>query len=372
MNKTIIGIIVAVIVIGGGFWYVKSTRAPQSTEPIKIGIVAPLSGAQANYGTGVKEGIDLALKEWGDKKIKGRSVVFIYEDSRSEVASAVSAAQKLISIDKVSAIVAGGASQEAVALIPVVTQAQVPMVAAVSQAPELSPAGPYVFRMLPEIASLAERIATYARAHNYKRAAVITAAYNQAAVAAAQKFSSDFQTKGGTMVSDERFEKGLNDFRSDLNKIKQTNPDVIFLNALTAEAGIILKQQRELGIVIPVISQGAVEDKKVVEVSGPAAEGLVFATFNPVAPDAFVSKVQAAYGFEPRRWNSEGYETALFVLKGLGEAKTFDALGVQKGFAQVRELDGVASKLQFDAEGNISRPALLKKIQNGEFVLVEE
>jgi branched-chain amino acid transport system substrate-binding protein len=105
MNKTskiIIGIIVAIIVIGG-IWYGTSRKptAPTANEPIKIGFIVPLTGWGAYWGVPVKNGAELAAKELNSQ---GYNVVLKFEDTESDVKKAASAAEKLISIDKVDAL----------------------------------------------------------------------------------------------------------------------------------------------------------------------------------------------------------------------------------------------------------------------------
>jgi len=368
-TKWIVGVIVVVAIVAIGYFVSKGPSGPVSTEPIKIGFIGPLTGDQAIYGSGVREGFDLALSEFLNLKFKGKPIQIIYEDTGGDVKNAVSAFQKLTEIDKVSAIIQAGASQEAVALIKVAQDKRVPMYAVISQAPELTEAGDFVFRGMPEILLLANKIAEATFGRGFKKAAILTATYNQATLAARDAFKKDFIELGGSIVDEEGFQKGVNDFRTQLSRIKAANPDVIFLNALTSEAAFILKQKAELGMNQQFVSQGAVEDKKIIEVAKAGSDGVIFATFNAVPPQDFVDKVKVKYGFESRRWNIEGYEAALFLVEALKKAQTFGALGVRNAFAQVKELDGVAGKLLFDDNGNITRSVHIKIIKNGNFEL---
>lgn len=366
--KPILSLVVIVAVVLVGYW----ALAPKKIETVKIGVIAPLTGNQATYGEGVKEGIDLAFAELKNQQFKGKSVHLVFEDTNGEVKNALSAAEKLISVDGVAAIISGGPSQEAVALAPLAEKYKMPIYMAISQAPELSDAGDFVFRGMPNIDLLGSKIAGVAYARGFKKAAMITANYNQATKAAAVAFRGEFISRGGTVVAEEEFGPNTSDFRSLLSRIHLKKPDVIFVNGLTADDGLIIKQVRELGITAALASQGSVEDKKVIETAGSGAEGLIFASFNAPVPDAFAEKIKAAYGKDPRRWNSEGYEALTFVFAGLAEAKTFDSQGLRDGFTGVHELEGVTSKLIYDEKGNVSRSVYVKKIENGKFVLLNE
>jgi len=362
--KIVVAIVVLVLVVWGFSAYKKQ---PQATgEPIKIGVIGPFTGSQANYGEGVKEGIELAFSEFENSTINGSKIQLIYEDTAGEVKNAISAAQKLIDIDKVGALVSAGASQEAVALIPVAEQSKVSLIASVSQAPELSDAGDFIFRMMPNIDGLAVKAADLALEKG-KRAATITANYNQATLSAEKAFVDEFTKNGGTVVAQEQFQKGTGDFRTNLSNINIKSVDVVFLNGLTIDASLILKQKQEMKFSWAVVGQGAVEDQKVIETAPKGSEGVVFATYNAVPPQKFVDAIKKKYGTEPKRWNIEGYETFKFLVAGLQKAKTFDPPGIQTGLAQVRQISGVTGLLYFDEKGNISRPVFVKIIKDGKF-----
>ncbi len=368
IGRSVLWIVVIAVVILGGFAFSRNT----AQEAIKIGVIAPLTGNQASYGEGIKEGIDLAFQEWQGKPIQGRSLELIYEDTRGEVKNVLSAAEKLISVDKVVAVISGGPSQEAVALVPLAEQYKIPMYMAVSQAPELTDAGDFVFRGMPGQDLLGARIAEVAYAKGFRKASMLSANYNQATKASAEAFRKEFESRGGAVALVEEFGPNTTDFRTVLGHIGLKKPDVLFVNGLTTDDGLIMKQARELGIKAVFVSQGGVEDKKVIETAGGATEGVLFASFNASAPDAFAEKVKAKYGKDARRWNSEGFEALQFVFAGLGQAKTLDPVGVREGLANVRELDGVSAKLLYDEKGNVTRPVFVKKIENGQFVLLAE
>ncbi len=119
MNKTIkiiIGVIIAVIVIGE-IWYGVS-RKPAEKGPIKIGFISALTGGAAAYGETEKNVVELALKEINDSGELNRKLEAVYEDGKCDGKEAVTAAQKLINIDKVKIILGGGCSSETLGAAP--------------------------------------------------------------------------------------------------------------------------------------------------------------------------------------------------------------------------------------------------------------
>ncbi len=367
-NKNIIIAIVVVVVILFAAYIV--FRQSQQTS-LKIGVVGPLTGNQASYGIGAKEGIDLAFNEVGSVAVQGRKIELVYEDTAGEVKNAVSAVQKLINVDGVVALVSIGPSQEAVALAPVAENSKTPLYTVVSQAPDLTDAGDYVFRGMPEISGLGSRIAEVSFGTGLRRAGIIVASYNQATVDAVKAFKDKFETLGGKVVATETYGKDTAGFKTYLEKVSVKKPDVIFLSSLTNDVAIILKQKQELGTKHLFVSLGGAEDQKVVDVARDGSEGLIFTTFNGFAPESFATLIENATGGKLKRWNVEGYEALRFLAQALGRAKVLDRSSVRDAMASIKEFNGVTQVIKFDEKGNASREVYVKVIRNGQFVRSE-
>jgi branched-chain amino acid transport system substrate-binding protein len=135
--QTIIAVFATLVICGCN----KQPPAPTS-ETVAIGVVAPLTGDGATYGQSMKRGFDLAL---------GGNPAFhlIYEDTQMNPIQAVSALNKLISVDKVQIVLGEAASSITLALAPVANSHQVILFSSISTADKLRDAGPYFFRNVP-------------------------------------------------------------------------------------------------------------------------------------------------------------------------------------------------------------------------------
>ena len=120
-TKTIVWLIVIIVVIAGIWWGV--SRKPAEEKVVKIGIIAPLSGPASTWGEQLRKGIELALDELNLDERKLLRI--IYEDSEADPKKAVSAVQKLISVDKVQAIIGPLSSNEVLSVAPIVEKAKV-------------------------------------------------------------------------------------------------------------------------------------------------------------------------------------------------------------------------------------------------------
>jgi branched-chain amino acid transport system substrate-binding protein len=364
MKKTFYFLALTVVLLT--FLWIVLTKGT-STE-LKIGVVLPLSGAQAVYGEGVKMGLDFGLHNLKNDFPAGvrNNISYIYEDSRSDVVAAVSATKKLIDIDKVSLIISGGLSQEAVAIAPVVEKAQVPFISIVSQAPELNNAGDYVFRTMSDMDRSAISLADLVN-KKYHKIAVLTANYNQAPLSAKTAFIGNISSSS-KIVFNEDFTKGTTDFKTQLEKIRVAKADVVFINGTVSDAIIFLKQKSDFHIPGDVVSQSSVEDQKLISEVNSAAQGIVFATYNGYPVESFTKEIQSYFGKAAERWNLEAYETVQYIVAGLKQTLRYDREGIKDGLAKVRELDTVAGKFTFDDKGNIQRSVFIKTIKGHEFI----
>lgn len=275
--KKIIGVIVLVIIVI--LIIVLSGGSKGDTGPIKIGFIGPLTGDAATFGEPISNAIKLAEKEINDAGgVNGRPLQVVFEDGKCDGATAVSAAQKLINIDKVRFIIDGVCSGEVLATAPVVEAAKVLILSPGATSPKISGIGKYVFRNAPSDAGRGTAIADYA-AKYYKKPAIISEQTDYAD-GLTKTFTSELKVKNMEIVANELYKSETTDFRSVLLKIKQAQPDILFLNAQTPANLVRLSQQaRAIGITAQFIAS-EFNDPTVVE-AGSSTEGLIIS----VAPN---------------------------------------------------------------------------------------
>jgi branched-chain amino acid transport system substrate-binding protein len=275
-TKIILWLVVAIIVIVG-IWYGVSRKptAPTTKEPIKIGFIGPLSGDASSYGIPIKNAISLAVEEINNTGgINGRKIEIVYEDGKCTGKDAVSAAQKLINIDKVKIIIGTVCSGELLAIAPITEPAKVLLLSPSASSPDITHAGDFIFRNNPSDADGGKALAKLVR-EKYTKAAIISENTDYAQ-ALARVFVEHFRSLGGEVVAQENFDPGTKDFRSILTKIKASNPQALVVNPQTEIAGgLIVKQAREIGITIPLYGTVVLAGTKAIETAGEYAEGML-------------------------------------------------------------------------------------------------
>ena len=149
-KKTIIGTIVVLVVLVLGGIIVWRTFAPGQPKEIRIGVLTPLTGGEANYGRSTKRGVDLAIEELNNR-MKEKGIVFsaVYEDDQMSPKVATSAIQKLISVDKVPVIIGPFGSSVVLAVAPIAERNKTVIISASATADAIADAGDYIFRVVP-------------------------------------------------------------------------------------------------------------------------------------------------------------------------------------------------------------------------------
>lgn len=370
--KIIIGIIIALIVIAV-IWHF-ANRKPIEGSAIRIGFAGPLSGDAATYGEPMKNAAALAVEQINASGgINGRPLEVVYEDTRCNGKDALNAIQKLVNIDQIRIITGFACAADLLVAAPVTEQNKVLVLAPGASGPDLTNVGKYIFKNNPSYSGSAKSIAE-SILKNHKNIALIS---EQSVYASGieKVFAKEFVDLGANIVSQVEFQSGTRDFRSMLLKIKESNPDAIFLNPQTEiSGGTILKQAREIGIQAQFFSHGTLEGEKTREIAGSAAENLIiFATpeldkQNKKASD-FLLQYKKEFG-EPvfELYLGTSYDAIYLIADavakfGLDTDKIRDYLSALKGY------DGVVGRYSFDKNGDMVGINFdEKQIKNGALV----
>lgn len=225
-----------------------SGNALIKNAPIKIGFVGPLTGEAANYGTDDLNGALLAVEELNAAGgINGRPLQVIPEDDKCSGKDATTAVSKLLEVDQVKVVLGSSCSGATLSMAPITEKAKALLMTSISTNAKIRYAGDFVFRNGPNDASTGAMLAEIA-SKNWKRVALISE-NTEYAQGIREVFVNRAKELGLEVVADERAEPSNQDFKTQLTKIKGTNPEALFINPQSdPTVGLILKQARELGL----------------------------------------------------------------------------------------------------------------------------
>ncbi|MCL5010790.1 MAG: penicillin-binding protein activator [Patescibacteria group bacterium] len=372
MDKTakIVFIVIAIVLIATGFWYeagYNKNRQVVQKELIKIGAILPLTGEGASYGESFKRGIELGVSEI--EKKYGKKITVVYEDSRMVPADAATAAQKLISSDKVKAILIGS-SRETLAVAPIAEQNKTLLMTAGS-APEITQIGDYVFRTCPSDFYQGNDLADLAIKKGYNKPAILFMGDNYGK-GISDVFTKRIQEKGGTIAAMENFTaQGTGDFKAPLTKIKEARPNVILIIADINQYPLILKQMNELNINLPILASECLKAQEVLINAGSLAEGVLFTYYTEPKTkeyEIFNSLYKEWFGAESGPFAAEFFDNTELLLSALIESRS-DVEKAKFWLYAVKDWKGATGTTNFDANGDVTdKSYTIYTVKNGQFV----
>lgn len=343
-------------------------------EPIKIGLITPLTGEVASIGADVLHGAQMMLEEINSAGgINGREVKLIAEDGRCAGADAAAAAQKLINVDRVVAIHGAGCSSESLAATPIAEAAGVVIVSPSSSSPDLTHAGEFFFRTYPSDDLKTTAMTQYFKEEELKKVAMISENTDFC-----EAFRASLKRKFGeeNFVFDEVVEPNTKDFRTLLARLQEFDFDVFFLNAQTPVVGsAMLQQSREFGMEQLAIGSDVMDGKVVIELTQEAAEGFQVINVPTVADESeFGQKFIAKYGLPQSNmaWGAYGYDTLGVIAEAIAAAGT-EGAAIRDHLNNLEVYNAVVGDISFDENGDVvGIPYALREVQNGEFVKLKD
>ncbi|MBI4799373.1 MAG: ABC transporter substrate-binding protein [Desulfarculus sp.] len=345
-----------------------------AAEPIRIGLVLPLTGGSAAYGEMCLMGIRLAQAQ--KAQALGRPVELVLLDNKSDKVESSNAANRLIQRDKVVAILGPLSSSEALAAAPVAEAAGVPLVAAWATNPLVTQGRAYIFRTCFIDPFQGGVAANFAFNHlKAKTAAVLFDVARDYSVGLANFFKKSFASLGGQVAITAQYSEGDQDFSAQLLAIKAKNPDVIYLPGYLPEEPLLVRQARELGITAPFLSGDAAQSDELIKIGGPAVEGLYFTTHfdeggaTTAQGRMYAQAYRQAHGKAPDALGALGFDAYLLLLDALERAGSTEAPGLAKALDTTRGFAGVCGLTDIVGHDAV-KPAVILQVKEGKFVFV--
>lgn len=358
--------------LGGGC--AKKSAPPQGPEPILLGVVGALTGSEASFGRFTRDGVALAVEEANlDGGVLGRPVQLRVYDSQSRPEEAAAAAQRLVTTDRVVAILGEAASSSSLAMAPIAQRAQVVMVSPSSTNPAVTQAGEFIFRACFLDDAQGAAMARYARQTlKLNRVAIVTDLKSAYSTGLTQVFATRFTALGGEVVAHQSYAQGDTDFRAQLTALKRSAAEAIYLPGYYQDVAAIAEQAKELGLRVQFLGADGWSARRLLELAPEALEGAVFtdsyAADDPApASKAFIERFTARFGQAPNVNAALGYDAARLVIDAIARAGTVKSSAVRDELARTRDFPGAAGALSFDAHRNPIKAVVLVSVTHTEF-----
>jgi branched-chain amino acid transport system substrate-binding protein len=362
----------------------KQKAGGDNANEIVVGQVASKTGDTATFGVSADEGVRLAVDEINaGQKVLGKPIRLETLDDSSKSDEAKTATEKLINSDHAVAIIGEIASSRSIAMAPICQDAKVPMLSPGSTNSKVTEIGDFIFRACFIDPFQGKAMAEFALNNlKLKKFAVLYAVNSDYSVGLKDYVEQAAKAGGGQILIDLGYsEKSDKDFRSQLTKIRDVNPDAIFVTGYYQEAGLIAGQARDLGITVPLIGGDGWDSDQLTKVGKDAINGCYFT--NHYSPDeqrpevqAFVTAYKARYKNQdgtpkvPDAMAILGYDAMKLMAHAINQAGSTDGQKIRDALAATKDYQAAAGTITMDANRNPKKRIVVIKIVNGQFTYV--
>ena len=361
----------------------KRSGGNSNSSDIVLGEYASKTGTTASFGLSSHEGSVLAMDEINSQGgILGKKIKLISEDDRSDANEAVTAVQKLISRDKVVAILGEVASKRSLAGANVCQKEKIPMLSPASTNNTVTQVGDYIFRICFTDDFQGRVCADFAAKRNWKRVAIFTDVANDYSKGLTKSFKDVYLKSGGQVAIEESYREGENDFKGQLANIKNANVQAVFVPGYYTEVGKMLRQARELGMTISFFGGDGWDDPQTYRNLGAISDGCYF-TNHYSADDpspqvqAFIKSYSAKYRNAdgsakiPDAMAILGYDTLRVMADAIKRAGSTDAKAIRDALAATKDFPGASGKITIDENRNARKPILILELRGGDTHMVD-
>lgn len=342
---------------------------------IKVGVNYELSGDVQVYGQASVEGIQVAFDEINKGGgINGKKVTMVKMDTRSDLQEAVNTAKKLVSNEKVAAMIGPATSGAMKAVREVAEKYKVPTISGSTTAEDVTVKKDgktygYIFRTCFADSFQGHSMAMFATKNlKVKKVAMLVDNSTDYSKGLAKYFKSTFTKNKGKIIKEENFTAQENDFRAVLASIRSSKPDAIYLPAYTKEAGKIIKQAREMNIKVPILGGDGFGDPEIVKLAGKGNMKDVYFTnhYSPDSTEPEVAKFKKAYkakfGKEPNAFAALAYDAAKLMFDAMKRAGSTDPDKIKAALENTKDYKGVTGKISIDGKHNSVKSTVIIKL----------
>jgi len=354
-----------------------SYAAAQAGDPIKIGIISPMSGPNARYGAFANKGAALAANEINAAGgLLGRKVQLVSGDSQCVPSEGVAATQRMISLEKTPIIIGDICSSVTLAMQPLAEESKVLLVNAASSNPDITyKAGvggfKWTYRNYPTDENRALIVLQYAaEKKGFTKYAVLSvdSDYGRAAIEFTKKYLPRFKSQ---ILTEDYYKEGEVDFRSVLSKIRDSGAQAIIMYGNADSTPIVGRQMMEVGIAgkIPLIGNAEFNTEKTIKAAPKALEGAIEAAawlpaYESEKSKAFVDKFTAEFREAPNNHAYVHWETTHLLAKAIEQAQSIDREKVRTALSKIHYASAVG-EVTFDDHNQARLPMILLEIENG-------
>lgn len=352
-----------------------STVVAQSDETIRVGVFADMTGQTASFGVSTLSGIKMAVDEINAKGgVNGREIEILLEDNQGLPENTKKIVEQLIKEDKVHALIGEVLSTNSLAAAPLAQAAKVPMITPSSTNSRVTKVGDYIFRTCFIDEFQGEAMAKFAFENlKIRRIAVLTDFNSDYAKGLSDTFANTFSRLGGRIVSQKTYFQGDEDYFQQLQAIKKSNPQAIYLTGYYNAVGVIAKQARQMQINVPFLGGDGWDSPNLFQLSENSLNNSYITDhFSLQSPSEKVKNFSAdykkLYGLDADGFAALAYDAMYVLADSIQRAKSTDSQKLRDAIAATKDFNGVTGKITINNSRNANKPVVILKLQNPDFI----
>ena len=323
-------------------------------ETVRIGVVQPTTGPVAYDGNIYVNTVKMIVDDMNAKGgVLGKKIELLVEDGACNPAQSVNAAEKLVTRDKVVALLGAFCSTSTAAMMEVAKKHKVPHITGISTAAQLTEQGnPYFFRAVATTPMLGNAFGGVLPAAVKAKRFAFLVLNDDWGRSMAASYPKSIENAGGQIVATEFFQQSDLQFLSQITKVKAANPDAIVLAANTQQAAALSKQIRDLGVTVPLIGEGSWTSDSYLKLAGPASDGVyglveyVYTIKNPIN-DTFVKEFQAKLKENPTKFAGAAHNAIHIMVDAIKRAGAADPEKIRAALEKT-DYNGLVGNIKFD------------------------
>jgi branched-chain amino acid transport system substrate-binding protein len=350
-----------------------------SGEPISVGLSAPLTGNYSEYGTNWQKAMEIAVEKINAKDgIKGRPLVIVAEDSKSDPKDSAQIAQKFSSDSKIVATIGDFTSTACMAAQPIYERAGLVQLSPTASHPDFAPKSPWSFGIIGTQAAEGPFMAGYTVGREGKKKIAVLYINNDWGIAAQEQYVKKAKELGAQVVAIDSYFDRDKDFTAVLTKLRGSKPDALYIATMYNDGALMSKQREKLGWNdVAVFGPGSLYSPKLLELGGSAVEGLHTSTIfleNDPRPEVqeFVKIFKARNnGVAPNMFAAIAYDSISILANAIEKAGT-DRKAIRDELAKTKNYVGMTGKISFTERRVVDRDYHYLIVKNGAWALLNK
>jgi branched-chain amino acid transport system substrate-binding protein len=364
------------------FWAACQSSKGPGGNTFKVGVITSLTGSNAAFGQAHKNGYTIALEEINAKGgLLGKQIELDYYNDQSRPDQAVQGVSKLVDQDRVPIVLGAYSSESTRAIVPVMTQKQIPLMIPTSVADNVMESNsPWIFRICAGSGSYATATLDFLKNNGNPKKLAIVAENTNFGQANTKSMTEAAKAAGLDVVDSESYQASSPDYKSLLQRVKGKNPEVIYFASYLLDASTLMRQSEQLDLnpkyytsagtgfaaaEFPTTDKGA---GKFAEYTFSVSQWLPSAKWK--GSQEFDQKYFKLAGSHPAYHAMEAYAVLLVAAAAINNAKSDQAQAIRDAIRQVDLAETPFGPVKFDAHGQNQHPVLITQVQGGQYKVV--